>query len=44
MGCRARWVPPSLPDDPAERRRIGVRLVILAVLGLVALILSGVAR
>jgi hypothetical protein len=44
MGGRARWVPPPLPDDPAERRGIGVRLVILAVLGLLALILSAVAR
>jgi hypothetical protein len=42
MGTPARWVPPPLPDDPDERRKIGVRLVILAVLGLLALILSAV--
>ncbi len=32
--------PPPLPDDPKERRKIGVQLVILAVLGLLAMILS----
>jgi hypothetical protein len=42
MGTPGRWVPPPLPDDPDERRKIGVRLVILAVLGLLALILSAV--
>jgi hypothetical protein len=35
---------PPVPDDPEERRRIGVRLVILAVIGLLALILSAVTR
>jgi hypothetical protein len=44
MGNPSRWVPPPLPDDPAERRRIGVRLVILAVLALLAMILSAVIR
>ena len=38
------WVPPPLPDDPKERKRIGVQLVILALLGLLALILSAVTR
>jgi hypothetical protein len=23
----SRWQPPPLPDDPAERRKIGIRLV-----------------
>jgi hypothetical protein len=31
-------------DDPKERRRIGVQLVVLALLGLPALILSAVTR
>jgi hypothetical protein len=44
MGNPGRWVPPPLPDDPGERRRIAVQLVILAVLGLVALLLSAVTR
>jgi hypothetical protein len=35
-----RWQPPPLPDDPPERRRIGIRLVILAALGLIALVIS----
>ncbi len=35
-----RWQPPPLPDDPAERRKIGIRLVILAALGLIALVIS----
>ena len=30
----------ALPDDPAERRKIGIRLVILAALGLIAQIIS----
>jgi hypothetical protein len=42
MGTPDRWVPPPLPDDPRERRKIGVCLVILAALGLLALILSAV--
>lgn len=36
----SRWQPPPLPDDPAERRKIGIRLVILAALGLIALVIS----
>jgi hypothetical protein len=44
MGSPTRWVPPPLPDDPNERRKIGVRLVILAVLGLLAMVLSAVIR
>jgi len=38
-----RWQPPPLPDDPAERRKIGVRLLILAALGLIALVISKIA-
>ena len=34
------WQPPSLPDDPAERRKIGIRLVILAALAVIAQIIS----
>ena len=37
------WRPPPLPDDPAERRRIGIRLLILAALGLIARIISTIA-
>jgi hypothetical protein len=33
------WQPPLLPDDPAERRKIGIRLVILAALGVIAQII-----
>ena len=40
MGHPTGWEPPPLPDDPKERRKIGVQLVILAVLGLLAMILS----
>jgi hypothetical protein len=39
----SRWQPPPLPDDPAERRKIGIRLVILAALGLIALVISRIA-
>jgi hypothetical protein len=39
-----RWVPPPLPEDPKERRRIGVMLVVLAVVGLIAALLSAIAR
>lgn len=34
------WQPPPLPDDPAERRKIGIRLVILAALGVIVQIIS----
>ena len=44
MGCPTGWVPPPLPDDPKERRKIGVQLVVLALLGLLALILSAVTQ
>jgi hypothetical protein len=37
------WQPPPLPDDPAERRKIAIRLLILAALGLVAQIISTIA-
>ena len=33
------WQSPPLPDDPAERRKIGIRLLILAALGLMAQII-----
>lgn len=39
----SRWQPPPLPDDPAERRKIGIRLLILAVLGLIALVIAKIA-
>lgn len=39
----SRWQPPPLPDDPAERRKIGIRLLILAALGLIAHIISRIA-
>jgi hypothetical protein len=37
------WLPPPLPDDPAERRKIGVRLLILAALAVIAQIISTIA-
>ena len=37
------WQPPLLPDDPAERRKISIRLVILAALGVIAQIISTIA-
>jgi hypothetical protein len=37
------WQEPRLPDDPAERRKIGIRLLILAALGLIAQIISSIA-
>jgi hypothetical protein len=37
------WQPPPLPNDPAERRTIGIRLVILAALGVIAQITSTTA-
>jgi len=37
------WQPPPLPDDPAERRKIGIRLLILAALGLIAQMISSIA-
>jgi hypothetical protein len=37
------WQPPPLPDDPAERRKIGIRLVVLAALGVIAQIISTIA-
>jgi len=41
---RPRWQPPPLPPDPAERRRIGIQLLILAGLGLIGLIVSAITR
>lgn len=43
MRGHSRWQPPPLPDDPAERRKIGIRLLILAALGLIALVISKIA-
>ena len=40
----SRWQPPPLPDDPAERSKIGIRLLILAALGLIAHIIARIAR
>ena len=40
----SRWQPPRLPDDPAERSKIGIRLLILATLGLIAHIIARIAR
>jgi hypothetical protein len=37
------WQPPPLPNDPAERRKIGIRLAILAALGVIAQITSTTA-
>lgn len=37
------WQPPPLPDDSAERRKIGMRLAILAALGVIAQIISTIA-
>ena len=39
----SRWQPPPLPDDPSERRKIGVRLLILAALGLIAHVIAKIA-
>jgi hypothetical protein len=36
--------PPDGPEDPRERRKVGLRLLALAVLGLLAMILSAIAR
>lgn len=41
---RFEWQPPPLPNDAAERRRIGIRLVILAALGVIAEIIAALAR
>ena len=37
------WQPPLLPDDPAERRKNGIRLVVLAALGVIAQVISTIA-
>jgi hypothetical protein len=36
------WQPPPLPEDPAERSKVGMHLLILAALGLIAQIISGI--
>jgi hypothetical protein len=38
-----RWQPPRLPDDPTERRKVGIRLLILAALGLIAQLIAMIA-
>jgi len=40
----ARWVPPRLPDDPREVRKIRNQLIVLALLTVIAMIVSMVAR
>ena len=37
------WQPPPLPDDLAERKKICIRLIILAALGVIAQIISTIA-
>lgn len=44
MTGRVRWVPPPLPDDPREIPTIRTRLIILAILGVVAMVTSMIAR
>ena len=39
-----RWEPPPLPEDPRELRSIRTRLVILAIIGLLAHVISAMAR
>ena len=38
-----RWIPPTLPEDPRELRKIRNRLVILALLGALAMLISKIA-
>jgi len=38
-----RWEPPPLPDDPRELRKIRTQLIILALLGVIALVVSMIA-
>jgi len=40
----ARWTPPPLPGDPNERKKIRTRLIILAAMGILAHIISVMAR
>lgn len=40
MADRARWVPPPLPDDPREVRKIRNQLIILALLGVIATVVA----
>lgn len=40
----ARWIPPPLPEDPKELRKIRTHLIILAALGVIAYIISAMAR
>lgn len=40
----ARWIPPPLPTDPRELRKIRNKLIILAAMGAIAYIISAMAR
>jgi hypothetical protein len=40
LADRVRWVPPPLPDDPREVRKIRNQLMILALLGVIAMVIS----
>jgi hypothetical protein len=39
-----RWTPPPLPEDPRKLSKIRTQLVILAVIGLLAWLISAMAR
>jgi hypothetical protein len=39
-----RWIPPPHPEDPKELRKIRTQLVIVAILGLLACVISAMAR
>jgi len=43
MADTVSWVPQPLPEDPLEQRKIRTRLVILAVIGLIALVISAIS-
>jgi hypothetical protein len=40
----SRWTPPPLPEDANERKKIRTQLVILAVIGGLAFVISAMAR
>jgi hypothetical protein len=39
-----RWVPPPMPEDPREQKNIRTRLIILAVVVVLAQVISAIAR
>ncbi len=41
---RPRWLEPPLPEDPREQRKIRTKLIILALVGVVAELISRLAR